>query len=203
MTERIERIIAMEWEMFDKVQNRGGRAPCQDDHGTFQIMRSSQLMAWNIPMQESYFNDLLEAQKQGRNLLSEKYAYMMERTSPLEYAVIKEKLPPRDAKKDSMIDQICRTHVVWLEALSERYPRLTGNGRVIRKKGDGLYSASFETYLWGELATYSLKTVKRYAAYLEQLQKEGRNLNEMILRNMVERYGFASLEAAENRLAGQ
>lgn len=39
-------IIRMEWELFDKVQNIGGRASCQDQWSTFQIMRSSQLLAW-------------------------------------------------------------------------------------------------------------------------------------------------------------
>lgn len=30
-----EEIIAMEWDFFDKVQNEGGRADCQDDYYTF------------------------------------------------------------------------------------------------------------------------------------------------------------------------
>ena len=31
----IDEIIQLEWEQFDKVQNVGGRANCQDDFKTF------------------------------------------------------------------------------------------------------------------------------------------------------------------------
>ena len=39
-------IVSAEWTMFDKVHNCGGRACCQDDWGTFEIMRGSQMEAW-------------------------------------------------------------------------------------------------------------------------------------------------------------
>ncbi len=39
--ELINRIIDMEWSMFDQVVNMGGRAPCQDDEWTFYVMRAS------------------------------------------------------------------------------------------------------------------------------------------------------------------
>ena len=38
----IAAIIGAEWQMFDKVQNEGGRAACQNDARTFAIMRYSQ-----------------------------------------------------------------------------------------------------------------------------------------------------------------
>ena len=37
----INRIIELEWDMFDKVTNTGGRAACQDDEWTFYVMRFS------------------------------------------------------------------------------------------------------------------------------------------------------------------
>lgn len=33
--EKIEKLIQMEWEDFQKVNNEGGRASCQDDPETF------------------------------------------------------------------------------------------------------------------------------------------------------------------------
>ena len=45
-------------DMFGKVQNRGGRAACQNDARTFFIMRTSQLAAWNEEMRQSYLDDL-------------------------------------------------------------------------------------------------------------------------------------------------
>ena len=45
--EYIQGIIAIEWAMFDQVENEGGRASCQNDYRTFAIMRSSQYKCWN------------------------------------------------------------------------------------------------------------------------------------------------------------
>ena len=44
--ELIEKIVMLEWKAFDKVENQGGRASCQDDWSTFSIMRKSQYMLW-------------------------------------------------------------------------------------------------------------------------------------------------------------
>ena len=71
---RIQEIVAMEWDMFQLVQNQGGRASCQDDWVTFEIMRSSQFRAWDDRTRESYWQDLHDARDTGRNLLMEKYA---------------------------------------------------------------------------------------------------------------------------------
>ena len=84
----IAKIVAMEWDMFQHVVNIGGRAACQDDPETFRIMRSSQAMAWSEDSLASYLEDLAAAAQAGRNLLTEKYARMMEFTAPLEYARI-------------------------------------------------------------------------------------------------------------------
>ncbi len=195
-------IVETEWRLFDQVQNIGGRASCQDDRTTFEIMRSSQLEAWSEQMRESYAQDLRLAQREGRNPLSEKYAYMMQRTDPAGFAAIRDRIPPRSAQKDVLIDAICAAHVAWLESLALRYPRLVGQGRAIRRQLDSLTVTSFETYLWGELATYSRQTLELYAAYVEKLRRAGKNMNEMILKNTTDQYGFASLEEAERRLAG-
>ncbi len=53
-------------------------------------------------------------------------------------------------------------------------------------------------YLRGELLTYSVETLRLYAAYVEKSQKEKINLCEQVLRNTVLRYGYPNLEAAEN-----
>ena len=37
----VEKIVNLEWEAFDQVDNEGGRADCQDDFQTFSIMRKS------------------------------------------------------------------------------------------------------------------------------------------------------------------
>lgn len=203
MTHRIEEIVALEWKLFDKVQNVGGRASCQDNWKEFHLMRSSQLEAWSDAMCDSYYEDLLTADLQGRNPLAEKYGYMMERTNPLEFVRIKDQLPPRTAEKDAIIERLCTVHVGWLEAMAQSYPHLAGRGRPIHRGEDTPYATSFETYLWGELATYSLKTLQKYDAYVQQLEAQGKNMNLMVLENTTKQYGYASLEEAEQALANQ
>ena len=72
--------------MFDEVQNNGGRAECQNNPREFEIMRSSQLKTWSEDVLKSYLHDLTSAAYSKRNLLTEKYAYMMESTYPEEFA---------------------------------------------------------------------------------------------------------------------
>lgn len=199
----IDHIINIEWAFFDKAQNIGGRADCQDNWKTFYIMRSSQFRAWEVPILESYFGDLQAAENEKRNPVAEKYGYMMARTSPAEYAAIADQLPPRSPEKLALIDRQCERHVVWLEDLAARYPRLTGNGRPIRREADGPWQTSFETYLWGELSTYSMATLKLYDAFTQRLEEQGKNLNEMVLLNEVRQYGFESLDAVEKRVGPQ
>ena len=80
-----QEIVKREWVLFDQVHNIGGRASCQDNWPAFYVMRISQFLAWNKSILISYWNDLTEAEQEGRNPLSEKYGYMMEVTSPEEY----------------------------------------------------------------------------------------------------------------------
>ena len=91
--EIIAKIIAIEWKMFQDVPNIGGTAPCQEERQTFEIMRLSQAASWSEEALASYLDDLTEALKQERNLMTEKYARMMESTSPAEYARIEHLVP--------------------------------------------------------------------------------------------------------------
>ena len=109
----IQGIIAIEWEMFDLVENEGGRASCQNDYRTFAIMRSSQYRCWNEMMLASYYEDLKQAKAAGRNLLSEKYARMMASTHPDEYQKIKEQLPEITADTWEKIENITQANVEW------------------------------------------------------------------------------------------
>ena len=51
---KIEEIIKIEWQMFQNVDNLGGRADCQDDFETFYIMRRSQYDNWTAEMVDAY-----------------------------------------------------------------------------------------------------------------------------------------------------
>lgn len=80
--ELIDRILLLEYAMFQQVPNRNGRAACQDNWATFRIMRSSQFSAWTPEMCRLYLTCLQAAWSQGRNLVQEKYGWMMADTLP-------------------------------------------------------------------------------------------------------------------------
>lgn len=102
----VDAVVTAEWEMFSNVQNVGGKASCQMDPKTFRIMRSSQMDNWDDELLGSYLEDLLNARLEGRNLVTEKYARMMESTFPEEYAQLADSLPPLDPEAMAQVDDI-------------------------------------------------------------------------------------------------
>lgn len=193
----IEQIVEMEWKMFQNVRNTGGRAACQDDFETFDVMRKSQFLTWDLPLLESYWQDLQEGKAQGRNLVMEKYAYMMESTAPKEYEAIATGLPKISEEKQAMVEQIVAIQVGWREEFAEKYPHLSGQARIIHTSEDTLYDISFETYLRGELKTYSMQTLVLYGRRIVAFVQEQKNMTEEIMRYTTAFYGYKTLEDAE------
>ena len=101
-----KQIIEKEWLMFQKVRDVNGRASCQDDWTTFLIMRISQFEGWDMNVLESYYDDIEQAEAQERNLIMEKYAYMMEETDPVYFLSIKGMLPEVSEEKQLMAEKI-------------------------------------------------------------------------------------------------
>jgi hypothetical protein len=199
----IEKIIEMEWKMFQAVPSSGGRAVCQEDFMTFEIMRFSQAMSWSEAVLESYLGDLTEADKNGRNLLTEKYARMMKSTSPLEYARMEHLIPPLNPDVLPLIDKIAEIVLEWEEILEKKFPHILRRGRPIRRSEDTPFVTSLETYLRGELSTYSLRTLQLYHDHLLKLKSENINGSEITLAQMVKQYGYPSLEEANEKLKAQ
>ena len=69
--------------------------------------------------------------------------------------------------------------------------------RVLKTSEDTAENTSFETYLRGELSTYSDATFAKYQRFVHNLRAENINLTQMIIANTVRMYGYDSLEAAE------
>jgi len=199
----IAKIVEMEWNMFHNVQNIGGTAACQEDPKTFEIMRLSQAASWSEAALESYLSDLVEAEKNGRNLLTEKYARMMKSTSPSEYARIEHLLLPLNPEVLPLIDKIVKIVIQWEEELSEKYPYILRKGRPIHGSADTPFVTSLETYLRGELATYSPRTLELYHENVLKQKSENINGSEITLDYTIRRYGFNSLEEANEKLKTQ
>lgn len=199
-TALVNELISLEWEAFDKVDNEGGRADCQDDFNTFSIMRKSQYQTWTSDMLRSYIGDFRRANQEGWNLISEKYARMMASTAPDRFLQIKDSLPVLPEAKQEIIEEIVKIQVSWMEEFASKYPKAAGNARVIHTKEDTPYHTSYETYLRGELSTYSDMTLDLYGRFIADLYRKEQNLAEMTMENTATLYGYTSLDDLESKL---
>ena len=196
----IESIIRLEWDQFDKTVNEGGRADCQDNWQTFHIMRKSQYMAWPDELLLSFLSDLKEAQINGRNLITEKYGRMMQSTAPERYEELKKHFPVLDEDRIKIQEQIIAIQIGWMESFAQKYPKMAGNARIIHTSEDTPYDTSYETYLRGEISTYSAGTLVAYGRFIAGLANEGRNLAEEIMGNTAALMGYKDLDDAESRM---
>jgi hypothetical protein len=199
----IDSIVEAEWKMFQDVPNIGGRAACQDDLKTFRIMRAGQSASWSDAMLESYLDDLNDAKRSGRNLLTEKYARMMRSTSPSEYARIEHLLQPIDPEAIELIDQIVKIVLEWEQELLEKYPYIVKRGRPLFSREDSIGVTSMETYLRGELSTYSIRTLALYLDHIQKEQSENVNGSAITLLYMIKQYGYDSLEEANEKIGSR
>ncbi len=196
----VEELVLLEWQAFDKVENEGGRADCQDDWNTFSIMRRSQYDTWTEEMLKSYIHDFRNAGERGWNLIAEKYGRMMESTAPLKYAGIRDSFPEVPDMKRQIIEEIIKIQVAWMEEFAKAYPKAAGNARKIHTAEDTPFDTSYETYLRGELLTYSDETLDLYGRFIARLCRENKNLAEMIMTNTAHLYGYSSLQELEEKL---
>lgn len=199
--ELVNTLVMLEWEAFDQVKNVGGRADCQDDWNTFSIMRKSQYFAWTEEMLKSYIRDFRIANAKGWNLITEKYGRMMESNDPKGYNEIKNDLPIIPAAKKQIIEAIVEIQVAWMEAFAQDYPRSASNARSIRTEEDAPWNTSYETYLRGELGTYSDETLDLYGRFVAELLQNGGNMARIIMENTAFLYGYASLDDLEEKLS--
>jgi len=196
--DKAEAIVAHEFAQFQLVSNEGGRAACQDDWPVFHQMRVSQFLTWTLPMLDSYAADLDDADATHRNLLTEKYARMMASTEAERYArEIAPRLPVLPASRVEAQERIIETQVGWARAFRDAYPKLGDAMRLLTTDQDTLTDTSFETYLRGELGTYSERTLALYGALILGLVEAGGNLTTKTIGYTVALAGFETLEAAE------
>ncbi len=196
----VEKIVKLEWKQFDKVNNEGGRAECQDNFQTFSIMRKSQYMAWPEDLLNSFYKDLTAAEEKGWNLIMEKYARMMQSTNPDKYRALENELPKLSEQRKSIQEEIIKIQVNWMEEFAKKYPKMAGNARSIRTRDDSAFNTSYETYLRGEMSTYSEDTFILYSQFIVSLLQNNRNLAFEIMENTAKLYGYKTLADAEARI---
>ena len=196
-SEIAEDILNREWNLFQQVQNVGGRASCQEDERTFRIMRAAQFEAWNEAMLASYRQDLIQAEEAGRNPLSEKYGYMMRSTHPQEYEQIQDLLPPVSPEKERLVEEILAIEISQTAKFRAMYHNLGRRGRPLTTAEDHDAVTSVETYTRGELQTYSERTLELYLNHLRKLEQNKVLFPLIVMKATVRANGYFSLDEAE------
>lgn len=168
----IKAIVALEEEMFVQVNaTKQEPAWCQQALLTFRCMRNMSHSVLSAETLRSYLQDLQKAQREGRNLILEKYARM-------------DNLWPQTAVHP-YLDFIAVTENTWLQDLKTEFPHLLGQ------------QDRFLNYAISEWATYSDQTLELYYQDLLMAQLAGINLVKKRYENLYKSLGFANLREVE------
>ena len=189
----IEKILEKEWKYFSNLNNIGGRADCQDNREDFIIMRKSQWETFNEEILLSYLEDL----NSKNNPLFQKYAQMMKYNSPEEYEKIKDILEKASEEKTDLVNKIMFIYMEWEKEFFERYPIFSSMGRPLYSSEDDNIETSIETYLRGELLSYSEKTLKLYLNYVIDNKEKNINLAIKNMDNLARMQGFNDSDEVE------
>ena len=189
----IEEILEKEWSYFSKLNNIAGRADCQDNREDFIIMRKSQWETFNEETLLSYLEDL----NSKNNPLFQKYGQMMKYNSPEEYENLKNFLENPSENKIKLIEKIISIYMKWEEEFFLKYPIFSSMGRPLYSKDDDNFETSIETYLKGELLSYSEKTLEFYLKYIIEMKVKNINLAIKNMDNLASKQGFKNSDDVE------
>lgn len=150
-TSIISEIIALELKMFQAVNNLGGKTDCQNQPEAFCTMRQIVYEVLSPQVLAAWLSDLRDAERAGRNVMTEKYALMC---GSIEMPEISQ-----------AIKSIISCELAWLQTAVKKHPDYFGGN-----------DADFCRYLLCELLMYSETTLNAYAQCIDDAQSTGRNL---------------------------
>ncbi|MBU3950724.1 MAG: DUF4125 family protein [Proteobacteria bacterium] len=181
----ITAILDIELDMFTSVQAKE-TAGCQTHPDQFRLHRKAQFLSWSKDTLASYFKDLKQAQLNDQNLMTFKYARM-------------ENLIPSRCKS-SLVKKIVSIQLNWQREMFNTFPALMKNARPLEQFQDSVSQTSFETYLSGELESYSQNTLQLLYRDIQGKLSREINMAREIYENLVRACGYPSLAEAEKRL---
>ncbi len=157
-TELLQAILDIEWKMFSRLRGPGAS---KNDHGErlYRTMRRRIHSVLPDSVLESYLEDLWQAQREGRNLIIEKFDRREGKRPPL--------------KVNPLIPQIVELETTWKKEMDQKSPGLN-----IARDGE-----AFVLYITSELETYSDHTLELYHRATLDARKARRNLVEERYRN--------------------
>jgi YgiT-type zinc finger domain-containing protein len=177
----IQKIIKLEWAMFQKVRSLAP-ATCQSNPNAFTRIRGAIFRQWPFDVLAAYLEYLEAAQREGRNLLTEKYARMDNKIGAI--------------TDHPRLNDIVDIETQWQQQIRDRYPALYR--RVCRDTNLEDNGSNFSVYLRCELETYGEKAIGHYYEWVKRGHKKGENHAIAMLQELVQAEGFLSIEQAEN-----
>lgn len=169
----VEEIVEREWEMMRAVVS-DGRSLCQERPGTFRAMRRISHSVLSRDTLASYLGDLRNAQVEGRNLVTEKYARM------------EGQIPP--VSDCPLIPRIVAIESAWMKALCAAFP--------LTLQAAAGYFARYEAC---ELETYSDATLTLLYRDVLAGRAAGRNLVRERYEDLFRDLGQGTLADVESR----
>ncbi len=169
----VNKIIDIELWMFQNVKAKeGGHEGCQELPKTFRLMREVAHFVLSDLTLRSYLKDLEDAFKNGRNLMTEKYALM-------------DDLIPHPEEAKEYVNYIAEVEVDWMTDLKQKYPNIIKNN-----------IQEFAHYEICEYETYSIATLQSLTKDIKHAKSENINLIEKRYTRLFEKLGYSSLENA-------
>ena len=104
--ELIHAITEAEWTMFSSVNSSS--APSQEEKDAFTGTRRGQFAAWSREAVTAYWHDIRRAQAEGRNLVLEKYVFMMKSTMPRHYQQAAHLVTEPTGEKWDLVEELTR-----------------------------------------------------------------------------------------------
>lgn len=196
MNDTAERIIDIEWDMFENV-NGDSKVSCQQNPDKFRVMRHVQFDQWSEEAKLSYLEDLQNAVREGRSLVREKYIYMMESTDPEGYEAFKNEAAEVTEEKKILVDRIWSIMRRQTLDMREKYPNVFKFGRPVLREDERMGYVSIETYQISELETYSEDTLIKLLRHIEALEEHGVEFAYKVQEASILSNGFTDLETAE------
>lgn len=167
----VDQIVGREWDMMQAVVS-DGRSLCQERPGTFRAMREMSHSVLSRDTLASYLGDLRNAEVEGRNLVTEKYARMEGQIPPLSDC--------------PLIPRIVSIESAWMKELCTAFP-LTFQAAVT-------YFARYESC---ELETYSDTTLTLLYRDVLAAREGGRNLVRERYESLFAKLGQGALAEVE------
>ncbi|MHC1711396.1 MAG: DUF4125 family protein [Solidesulfovibrio sp.] len=170
----LQAIIDVEQEMFCAL-NTGEDQNTEEKIKPFRLGRWMTFSVLSDEVLDSYLLDLIEARKDGRNLLTEKYALMAGQIPTM--------------SEEPMIAEIVAVECGWMQDLAKKYPN------TIKQTQEN--AEFFKKYASCELQTYSSNTLILLHRDVLSAQVHEINLAEKRYNNFYERIGHGSLQDME------